>query len=106
MECLCRRTKLKHLIEKKIDNHHGQEWLNGSWIKRHEHRHILLSAWLKPHGYTAKQIESLEKMMDDASYGAVLEGPTARLLIDHRHLILSKDVSDIANPILFMRTKL
>ena len=71
-----------------------------SWIKSHEHRYILLSTWLKHYGYTAKQIKSLEKMIDESSYGAVLEGPTARLLIDHRHLVLSKDVSDIANPIL------
>ncbi|HAB89559.1 MAG TPA: tRNA lysidine(34) synthetase TilS [Bacteroidetes bacterium] len=90
----------KQLIAKKIEIHHGQEWLNLSWIKTHEHRYILLSAWLKHYGYTAKQIESLQKMMDKSSYGAVLEGPDARLLIDHRHLVLSKNLSDITNPIL------
>ena len=91
----------KHLIGKKIDNHHGQEWLNGSWIRRHEHRYILLSAWLKPHGYTAKQIESLEGLIDNASYGAILESPTAQVLIDHRHLILSSNLLDRKRPILF-----
>ncbi|MEC8835193.1 MAG: tRNA lysidine(34) synthetase TilS [Bacteroidota bacterium] len=90
----------RQLMAKKIEIHHGQEWLNLSWIKSHAHRYILLSSWLKTYGYTAKQIESLEKMMDESSYGAVLEGPTARILIDHRHLVLSKDLSDIANPIL------
>ena len=92
--------RAKQLIARKIETRRGQKWLNLPWIKSHEHRYILLSAWLKHYGYTAKQIKSLEKMMDESSYGAVLEGPTARLLIDHRHLVLSKDVSDIANPIL------
>ena len=90
----------KQLMAKKIENHHGQEWLNLSWIKRHEHRYILLSSWLKTYGYTAKQIESLQGMMDESSYGAVLNSPTARLLVDHRHLILSDNLSDIKNPIL------
>lgn len=90
----------RQLMVKKIEIHHGQEWLNLSWIKSHAHRHILLSTWLKHYGYTAKQIESLEKMMDESSYGAVLEGPNARLIIDHRHLVLSNDLSGIHNPIL------
>ena len=90
----------KQLITKKIENRHGQEWLNLSWIKSHEHRYILLTAWLKTYGYTAKQIESLQGMMDAASYGAVLCSTSARLLIDHRHLILSNDLSDIKSPIL------
>lgn len=92
--------RAKQLIAKKIETHRGQEWLNLPWIESHEHRYILLSAWLKHYGYTAKQIKSLEKMMDESSYGAVVESPNARLLIDHRHLVLSKDLSDITNPIL------
>ena len=88
------------MITKKIENRHDQEWLNLSWIKSHEHRYILLTAWLKTYGYTAKQIESLQGMMDAASYGAVLCSTSARLLIDHRHLILSNDLSDIKRPIL------
>ena len=88
------------LIKKRIKTHYGQEWLNLSWIKSHQHRYILLSAWLKHCGYTAKQIKSFEKMIDESSYGAVLEGPTARLLLDHRHVVLSKNLSDVTNPIL------
>ena len=93
--------RAKQLIEKKIEIHHGQESLNLAWIKTHQHRYILLSAWLKANGYTAKQIESLLKMMDEASYGAVLEGRSARLLIDHRHLVLSTNLLDRKRPILF-----
>ena len=93
----------KQLIAKKIEIHHGQEWLNLSWIRRHEHQYILLSAWLKPCGYTTKQIESLQHMMDkkdQVAYGAVLERPSNQLLIDHRHLVLSTNPLDGKRPIL------